>query len=182
MDLTGRLVRLRGLREADVPRLVEILADPVVTAALPLWALRPIGAEDVRRLIHDTAGGSVRWAVEELPAGCLVGMAALVRVDTRDRNADLEVVIGPPDRWGRGLGTDACRLATTFALAHLSVEKVTAAVPATNPAARCAAERAGYVLEGVQRRHELHDGNLVDLAVLAAFVEEEPWREAVAWT
>ncbi|MFZ0216509.1 MAG: GNAT family protein [Candidatus Dormiibacterota bacterium] len=181
MDLTGRLVRLRGLREADEPALVGILAEPAVTERLPLWALRPIGAQDVRRLIRDTDATTVRWGVEDRRDGALIGVTSVLRIELRDRNADWEIVLGGPDRWGAGLGTEACRLATGFALAHLAVTKVSTMVPVTNPSARHSAERAGYVLEGTQRRHVFRDGRLVDVDVLAAFADDPKWIEASAW-
>lgn len=182
MNLEGERVRLRGLAPTDEGALVAILADPDVTAGLGLWALRPFGAPDVAALLRPAGSTLVRWAVEDREDGALIGLVWLAAIDQRDRHADLQLLIGPPSRWGRGRGREAASLATAFGFAHLGLLKVTAEIPVPLGAARRVADHLGFALEGTFRRNRLVDGALVDVDALAAFADEPRWMEAARWT
>jgi len=179
--IEGERVRLRGLVPTDEAALTAILSDPQVTQGLGLWALRPIGRPDVGALLRPSGPGLVRWAIEDRTDGALAGMVWLGNIDVRDRHADIQVLVGST-RWGRGLATEAAVRATTFAFAHLTLLKVSAEIPVTLPAARSVAGRAGFQVEGTFRRNRLHDGEMVDVEVVAAFADQTPWRERVPWT
>lgn len=181
MIIEGERVRLRGLVPGDEPALIAMLSDPQATQGLGLWALRPIGPADVAALLQPAGPGLVRWGIEDRADGVLAGMVWLGNTDVRDRHADLQIVVGPA-RWGRGLGTEAATRATAFAFAHLSLYKVSGEIPVTLPAARAVACRAGFQVEGVLKRNRLHDGELVDVEVVAAFADEAPWVERIPWT
>ncbi|MGH7910153.1 MAG: GNAT family N-acetyltransferase [Candidatus Dormibacteraceae bacterium] len=182
MVLEGKKVRLRGLVPADETALIAILSDPEVTRGLDLWALRPIGRPDVTALLRPGGPSLVRWGVEDRVDGALAGIAWLTDIEHRDRHADLQLVLGPPARWRRGLGREAAALATAFAFAHLSLLKVSAEIPVTLPAGRRTAEQAGFAREGTLRRNRLFDGELVDVDAMAAFADEPRWVEAARWT
>jgi RimJ/RimL family protein N-acetyltransferase len=179
--IEGERVRLRGLVPADESPLIAILSDPAATQGLALWALRPIGTPDVAALLVPAGPGLVRWGIEDRADAALAGMVWLGNIDVRDRHADLQVVVAA-ERWRRGLGTEAVVRATAFAFTHLSLLKVSAEVPATLPGARAVAARAGFRSEGTLRRNRLYDGELVDVDVVAAFADEAPWVERIAWT
>ncbi len=171
MDITGRLVRLRGLDEGDAEPIAAALASPEVTRHLAAWARLPYGVEDALRYIRERPAHTVRWAIEDLTDGALVGGTGLHGIDLRNRHCEWGIWIGPPDRWGRGLGTEACRLATAFAFDHLGMAKVCLHVYAPNQRGRRAYEKAGYQLEGTYRRHVWLDGQWVDVHLMACFPE-----------
>ena len=169
MNLTGRLVRLRALEERDVAAMVALLSEPGVAASLGSWAWHPYGEQDARRFLTQPDQRAVDWAIDDLSDGAFVGITSLSRIDYQDHNAAWGIWIGPPERWDRGLGSEACRLAVRFAFEHLGLEKVWLQVPETNPRGRRAAEKAGFALEGTLARHVFVDGRLVPAHVLSAF-------------
>lgn len=181
MIIEGERVRLRGLVPTDEPALIAMLSDPQVTQGLGLWALRPIGRPDVAALLRPAGPGLVRWGVEDRSDGTLAGMVWLGNIDVRDRHGDLQVLVSSA-RWGRGLGTEAATRATAFAFAHLTLLKVSAEIPTTLPASRAVARRAGFQVEGILQRNRLHDGELVDVEMVAAFADQAPWGERMSWT
>lgn len=181
MVIEGERVRLRGLVPTDEPVLTTMLSDPQVTQGLGLWALRPIGRPDVAALLRPAGPGLVRWGIEDRSDGALAGMVWLGNIDVRDRHADLQVLVAA-GRWGRGLGTEATTRATAFAFAHLTLLKVSAEIPVTLPAGRAVAHRAGFQVEGTLKRNRLHDGELVDVEMVAAFADQTPWLERIPWT
>lgn len=169
MNLTGRLVRLRAPEERDVPAIATLLSDPEVAAGAGSWAWNPYGEQDARRFLQQPDQRSADWAIEDLGDGAFVGLTSLSRIDYQDHNAAWGIWLGPPDRWDRGLGSEACTLAVRFAFEHLGLEKVWVQVPETNPRARRAVEKAGFELEGTLARHVFVDGRLVAAHVLSAF-------------
>jgi RimJ/RimL family protein N-acetyltransferase len=169
MNLTGRAVRLRAPEERDVPMIVTLLSDPQVAGGLGSWAWHPYGEQDAKRFLAEADPRSANWAIEDLGDGAFVGLTGLSRIDYQDHNAAWGIWLGPPDRWDRGLGSEACSLTVRFAFEHLGLEKVWVQVPETNPRARRAVEKAGFELEGTLARHVFVDGRLVAAHVLSAF-------------
>src|SRR5207302_257680 len=80
---------------------------------------------------HDPS--QLNWAIECLEDGAFIGATGLRDLDFRDRNCEWGIWIGPPSRWNRGYGTEACRLATAYAFRELGMEKVYLKVYETNP-------------------------------------------------
>lgn len=169
MDLTGERLRLRAPRPEDATLIVGAIANPDVVAGIGAWAHRPYTLEDARRWIDDSRPGEIVWAIEDLADGQFAGVTGLNDIDHRNRHCWWGIWIGPPSRWGRGLGTEACLLATGYAFRHLGMEKVCLSVYETNPRARRVYERCGYVLEGSLPRDALVHGRLVTRHIMSAF-------------
>lgn len=169
MDLIGERVRLRAPRPEDAPSMVGAIASPEVVAGIGHWGHRPYPLDEARRWIDEPHADGVLWAIEDRADGEFAGVTGLDRIDHRNRNCWWGIWIGPPSRWGRGLGTEACRLATRFAFRQLAMEKVCLSVYDTNPRARQVYERCGYELEGSLPRDSLVEGRLVTTHIMAAF-------------
>jgi RimJ/RimL family protein N-acetyltransferase len=169
MDVIGRLVRLRALRRDDVPAILANVADPEVVRHLDNWAWGPYGREQAEEFVARRDGDAVNWAVEELEGRRCIGVTGLRDVDPRHRHCFWGIHIGPPAVWGRGYGTEACRLATDFAFKHLGMEKVYLHVYEQNARGRRAYEKAGYVVEATLPRDHWTDGELVTTFLMAAY-------------
>jgi RimJ/RimL family protein N-acetyltransferase len=172
VDITGRLVRLRALRPDDTQAIVANLADPDVVRYLDSWAWGPYGVEQAQEFINRRDESSVTWAVEEREGSQCVGVTGLHDIDLRHRHCFWGICIGPPTIWGRGYGSDACRLATDFAFKHLGLEKVYLYVYEPNRRGRRAYEKAGYRLEGTFPRDHWIDGDLVTTHLMAAYRDD----------
>ena len=173
MDIEGRLVRLRAFREDDAPRIVELLADPRVGAHLDHWARTPYTLAEAREFIalRSSITGTVRWAIERVEDGAFLGATGLHDIDHVNRHATWGIWTGPPERWGRGYGTEACMLAVRYAFRQLGVSKVVLYVYVGNDRGRRAYVKAGFESEGVFRRHYWLDGHLIDVEAMAVFAD-----------
>lgn len=175
MDLRGSLVRLRAPRPEDASAIVTNLADPAVVRHLGSWAWNPYSLEDFLGYIDSPRTDDVLWAVEALEDHACLGMTGLDRIDYTHRHCWWGIHLGPPSRWGRGYGTEACQLATRYAFRRLDLEKVCLFVYEGNERARGVYERCGYVLEGTLQRDTLLDGQLVTKYIMSAFRDHSPW-------
>jgi aminoglycoside 6'-N-acetyltransferase len=159
--LRGERVTLRPLEAADIPRLVEIAAEPEVARWWP-----GVSEEDLRRLTEP--GADVLPFAIELE-GELIGLAqAGEEPDLDYRHANVDLFLGTA--WhGRGLGADTVRTLARWLFEDRGHHRITIDPAAANERAIRSYERVGFRRVGVMRRYERgaagdwHDGLLLDL-------------------
>ncbi|PZR80913.1 MAG: N-acetyltransferase [Candidatus Aeolococcus gillhamiae] len=181
MDITGELVRLRAFRPDDAPAIAEALADPRVVAYLAQWAHGPYTLEQARAWTTEPATpGALNFAIESIADGAFVGSTGFHDIDHHNRHCGWGIWIGPPHHWGKGYGTEACVLSVEYAFRFLAMEKVHLYVYAGNDRARPSYEKAGFVSEGIRRRHYWRDGALTDVELMAVFRDHPLYSERIA--
>ncbi len=78
------------------------------------------------------------------------------------RFAEISIVIGDKTCWGRGLGSQALKLAAEFAFTMAGVHKLFAGLYENNTGSYKAFLQAGFQKEGVFCQMRLHQGRYVD--------------------
>jgi RimJ/RimL family protein N-acetyltransferase len=173
--LTGTKVRLRPPRPEDGAAVVANVADQEVVRYLGTWAWNPYSLEDFVGFVGGQTD-DILWAIDALEDGACLGMTSLDRVDRTNRHCWWGIHVGPPDRWGRGYGTEACALATRYAFERLELEKVCLFVYEGNDRGLRAYERCGYRVEGTLRRDTFLDGRLVTKYVMSVYRDHPLYR------
>jgi RimJ/RimL family protein N-acetyltransferase len=170
--LIGPTVYLRPLERADAPVLVGWLNHPDVTRTLRIY--RPINLqaeeeylERIRQSEQDVSLGVGVRATDRF-----VGVIGLHDIDFKNRHAGLGIVIGEPDEWGKGYGTEASRLLVGYAFETLNLNRVWLQVYEYNTRARRAYQRVGFRQEGVQRQERYAQGRFWDTILMAVLREE----------
>jgi RimJ/RimL family protein N-acetyltransferase len=177
MDIRGELVTLRALRMEDAEPIAANASNAEVVRYLDAWAQGPYGVADAREFISASRDvDAVVWAVEEMDGGRCLGTTGLHDIDRRSRHCMWGIALGPPEVWGRGYGTEACRLATAFAFRHLGMEKVCLYVYEPNLRGRRTYEKAGFGVEAVFPRDHWLDGGLVTTYFMSAFCDDPLYR------
>ena len=151
-DRSGNGLRLRRWRddEADAATLLEGCSDPETARWVPVPV--PYTAETARWYLSEqyprqwSEGVAASLAIEE--DGRAVGLAVLMAPTVR-HSPEAGWWILPGDR-GRGIATRAAGLLAEWA-AELGHTRLEARVDVDNPGSSRAAERAGYLREGVLR-------------------------------
>jgi RimJ/RimL family protein N-acetyltransferase len=169
MDLIGESVRLRAHTETDATFFASVLVDAEVVRFLNTWAWVPYGPREALEYVRTPRPDAVGWTIECRADGMPIGSTGLHGIDHRNRNCMWGIWIGPPERWGHGFGTEACRLAVAYAFNQLAMEKVSLDVYEGNDRARRSYEKAGFAREGLLRRHLWLNGRLADIEVMAVF-------------
>ena len=168
--LTGEHVVLRGLRDDDVPRIVEACADERTSGWISAIG-RPYTAHLAREWVTSctealASGRAVTWALADPGTDVLVGAVNAFGIRARH-----EAEIGywtHPEARGRGLMTEACGLAvrhcfTPYDEGGLGLERLEAIVGEGNTGSRHVVEGNGFTLVGRERRAlRIGDGSLVD--------------------
>ncbi|RKS07103.1 RimJ/RimL family protein N-acetyltransferase [Nocardiopsis sp. Huas11] len=174
--LRGTKVGLRARHEEDVPILRAELYDDAVTGSRaegrPWRPMRP-GAEDARLVVDDTNEGLVSFSVVELDGGTLVGTANLWGIDNHSRSAHIGLGLLPSCR-GEGYGSDVVAVLCYYGFTVRGMRRLQIETLADNTAMLRAAERNGFVREGVTRSSAWVLGEFLDEVILGLLAEE--WK------
>jgi len=82
------------------------------------------------------------------------------------RFADIGVMIGEKDSWGKGYASEAISLLSEHAFRTLNLHKLTAGCYEPNQGSLKAFQKAGFEIEGVRKQHCFSNGNYVDAILL----------------
>jgi len=172
--LAGERVRLRGVREDDMPVLATWEMDPGRMATLADWVAPPSQAGARERIANWTANqqDDLGFAIETLAdRPVLVGSLGLWGARPKDRCATLGIALGR-EHIGQGYGTDAVRVIVGYGFREMGLHRIQLSVAPFNPAGIRAYQKAGFTEEGRRRQAVLHDGRWYD-EVLMSILDHE---------
>jgi [ribosomal protein S5]-alanine N-acetyltransferase len=167
-EIANELLRLRGLTlaDADGPYL-KWMNDPDIVRFTES-RFRNHSAADIRDYITAILRGglSVFLAIEDRQSGRHVGNIKLGPIDWVHRSADVGLIIGEKDYWGRGFGSAAIECLSHYAFKNLCLRKLTAGIYAPNIGCLKAFLKAGYNQEGLRRSQCLLDDMPIDVILV----------------
>jgi RimJ/RimL family protein N-acetyltransferase len=174
--LRGPRVLLRPFDPAaDAGPLHEATRDhPSVFAYMRLGPFA--SSEDMRRTIaaEAAAEGYVFYAIEPIEAGCALGQAAYMRIETEAGTIEIGSIWFAPRLQRTAAATEAIYLLARHVFDDLGYRRLEWKCNALNAASRRAAERFGFRSEGVFRKHEVVKGRSRDTAWYAITDDEWP--------
>ena len=151
----GERIRLRAIEREDLPRYVEWLNDPEVTAGL---ATRfPISLTDEISWFENLNNRPIQergLAVDVKIADAVwqhIGGVSFEHIEWIDRAAEFGICIGDKTFWNQGYGTEATRLMLKHGFETLNLHRIFLRVYENNPRAIRAYEKVGFVKEGIMR-------------------------------
>jgi [ribosomal protein S5]-alanine N-acetyltransferase len=155
--LKGNGISLRLCELSDCSEnYVSWLADPEVNRYLETrWSAQTI--DSIRVFVGSMIESphSYLFAIlldGDSPSGKHVGNIKVGPVIPHHDFADVSYFIGDRNAWGRGLATEAVRVATRFGFERLKLHRLQAGLYETNVGSFRVLEKAGYVYEGRLRK------------------------------
>ena len=158
--ILGEKVRLRPVEREDLPRFVKWFGDLEVRRHLAICLPFSLAQEErwfeslQERLEQQQ---DVVLAIETLD-GVHIGNVGLHRINWKDRNAELGIVIGEKAYWDQGYGTDAIRTLLGFAFREMNLHRIYLRVDVDNTRGIRCYEKAGFQREGTLREAVFKDG------------------------
>lgn len=126
------------------------------TLNLPHYLAKPVGRTEItdycNRLM--SSPDDLFLAIHLRTGGAFVGTLKAARIDRYARHADIGIMIGRKDLWGRGLATEAISLLCRYLFDDVGLRRLTAGCMATNPGMVRVFEKLGFRREGVFREHD----------------------------
>jgi RimJ/RimL family protein N-acetyltransferase len=177
--LTGTTVGLRARHDDDIPILrSELLDDVAGSSRAEGGPWRPVmpGADDPRLKPDASKENVVSFSVIELEGGTLIGTANLWGIDTHNRFAHIGLGLLPAER-GKGYGSDVVAVLCAYGFTVRGLQRLQVDTLADNYAMLRAAERNGFVREGVLRKSAWVMGEFLDEVLLGLLAEEYRQRE-----
>lgn len=169
----GRLVRLRAFERDDLDANHAFVNDYETVRGMLSGIPFPSSLSDEQRWLEQQTSytrGEYQFAIED-GGGDLVGRCGVIRLDWKNRVAEVAIMLGTPYR-GRGYGTEAMALLTAFCFREMNLHKVKVSVFDFNAAAIRCYEKCGFVREGVLREEIFRDGAYRDVVLMARMAEE----------
>jgi RimJ/RimL family protein N-acetyltransferase len=174
----GKKVSLRAITRDDLEKILEFQNDVEVELAsggdppapYSLDRIRANFEADLNRPVLDV----INFAIEA--DGKYIGSCGLFHVDPIGHTAELGIIIGDKDYWGKGYGRDAVSLLLEYAFRYRNFHKVYLKTNGRNERAICAYRACGFVEEGRLREQVYSDGRYDD-AVYMGILRKE-WEGA----
>jgi len=92
-----------------------------------------------------------------------IGNISLQNIDYINRSAELAIIIGDKDYWGKGIGKSACKLIINHGYSSLNLNRIFCGTSSENKAMQKLAETIGFKKEGVSRQAIYKSSNYNDV-------------------
>jgi [ribosomal protein S5]-alanine N-acetyltransferase len=153
-ELATERLRLRAPLPRDAAALLSILGDSEVTRYhnMPtLTTLAEAHAALERLQQRYTARDAIRWAIELVEHGDMIGTAGLLRIDFEHRRAEVGYEIARR-WWGRGLTPEAVAAVISYGFFVLGLHRIEAGVvlPGNDASVRVL-QKLGFLEQGPRR-------------------------------
>ena len=166
--IKGERIYLREVRPSDVnENYYRWMNDPEVTRYLES-RFYPNSMEGLREYVAGKLGDrdNVFLAIVLKDGDRHIGNIKLGPINWIHRLADVGILIGEKDCWGKGYATEAIRLVVDYAFRELNLHKVTAGCYDANQGSVRAFLKAGFTQEGVRKSQVYCDGQYVDTILM----------------
>jgi ribosomal-protein-alanine N-acetyltransferase len=172
--LEGKLIYLRAIALSDVNEsYLKWLNEPDVTTGLASGTF-PTSLDALRLYVEQKSAdkNTIMFAICDQKSNKHIGNIKLDNFDWVSRTCELGVLIGEKDFWGKGIGSEVCKLTIRYALQQLNIRKILLAVYANNAGAIKVYEKIGFVKEGTLRQHIWSNGEYIDKHYMGLFASE----------
>ena len=163
--ITGKHIYLRDVRLSDVnENYYRWMNDPEVTKFTES-RFYPISEEALEDYVKEKQKDkdSIFLAIIFKENQKHIGNIKLGPINWIHRLADIGIIIGEKDYWGKGCATEAIRLISKYAFSTLNLHKLTAGCYKGNAGSGKAFKKAGFIEEGLRKAHLFYDGEYQDI-------------------
>ncbi len=166
--LEGERVVFRPYNEDDLDLIFVWFNDPVVTYYMftgqrpqTKGALRDAMEKDVQ------SEKNVVFTVIDKESQEAVGVVGLYDIHPTAHKAEMRIIIGNKNFWGKGYGTEITELITYYGFGRLNLNRIYLGFTDENKRAGRAYEKAGYAREGVLREDIYRNSRYYDSVRMA---------------
>ncbi|HWR82232.1 MAG TPA: GNAT family N-acetyltransferase [Candidatus Deferrimicrobium sp.] len=178
--LDGKFIALRPISRSDAEDIYKNAKDKEISRFT--FIPHPYTMDDAFRFIklsrkHERQGTSYHFGIELKATGRIIGMIGVHGVNSKHKRAELGYFVGRK-YWGKGFAGEALRLVLSFGFNRLRLKRMVAGVMHPNVMSSRLLERAGFTLEGRNRKHFKQHGRWLDEMRYGILREEYRLRES----
>ena len=101
-----------------------------------------------------------------------IGLVGFFQIFNIVRRAEIGIIIGEPEYWGKGIGVEAVNLMFDYGFNTLNYHKILAGVNTSNTRSLRMCKKLGFIEEGHQKDMDFIDGKWDDVKLLAIFKKD----------
>ncbi len=163
------MLRFEKFSNKHIPLYYSWRNDPEVAQYDQSGFIRPMSFEEVEEWCQRMVEGLTFIAYDgEVP----LGTCAFMNLDERNRHAELAIVIGNKDYWGKGFGTEIMKQLLDCGFYGLNLNRLYLHVFSTNKRAIALYEKMGFIKEGEMREMLFQNGEAVNLIAYGMLKDE----------
>jgi len=173
MNIKGNKVFLRAIKKEDLQLLLKWSNDPEINYMLGGWHF-PSNEVDQEKWFNglSLSSNNQRFAIETEDLG-LIGMANLVDINWKDRNAFHGMLLGDKDTRGKGYGIDTILAINKYAFEELGLMRMNSSMISYNEASiGVYTKKCGWQIEGVKKNHYFRKNQWWDQVVVGITKED----------
>jgi len=171
--IKGKLVNLRAVEKKDLEEIMKWVNDREITKYLVAF-LYPVSRVEEEKFLERAMShnDTEKTLVIETKEGIYIGQIGLHKIDWKNRNAELGIVIGNKEYWGKGYGTDAIEVLLNHAFNQMNLFKVYLRVFEYNKRGIRCYEKCGFKEEGRLRKNHFYNGEYYDEIIMGILKNE----------
>jgi len=169
--LKGPRITLRAVTRDDLPRYVTWLNDVEVVKHLTIYI--PFNLDDETDWYEKQRKDQsvVNFAIDT-ENGKHIGSIGLMKIDAKNQNAELGIVIGDKEEWGKGYCTEAIGLLLGYGFDTLNLNRIFLRVDTDNPGGLKCYRRCGFITEGEMRQVIFSGGKFINQYLMSVLRNE----------
>jgi RimJ/RimL family protein N-acetyltransferase len=173
MIIKGKKVLLRAIEIEDLGFLHKWSNDPEINYMLGGWHF-PSSKQDQEKWFNSLSLNSTnqRFAIETEDLG-LIGMANIVDLNWKDRNAFHGMLLGDKDMRGKGYGVDTIMAINRYAFEELGLMRLNGSMISYNDSSiGVYTKKCGWQIEGMKKNHYFRKNQWWDEVVVGITKED----------
>lgn len=178
--LFGDRIRLRAAEKEDIPIFLRWVNDPEVTENLML--VEPMSAYEEEKWYESMMDNPIHQHIyvietrssEKENAYRPIGNCSFVKIDWRNRCAEVGIMIGEKSYWNQGYGPEALKVLLKHGFETLNLHRIWLQVYAKNTRGIRAYEKSGFIHEGKFRQAHYQHGKYFDVLIMSVLKDEWP--------
>jgi len=162
--LTGRNIYLRPIEESDLTENYQQWFNDEEVCKYNSHHRFPNYRQDMDQYYNDVikSKNNLILAIIVTETDEHIGNISLQDINQIDKTAELAIVIGQKNYWGKGLGKEAAGLIVKHGFEQLNLNRIYCGTLADNVGMQKLAESIGFKKEGVRRQCLYKNGNYQD--------------------
>ena len=174
---TGELVGLRGFVRDDLKVYKNWLDNSGVTHYMEMGS-RPTTEYILEQTYKEAteSNENIVMTIVDKESNKAIGTTGLYIINWPGRRAQFRIMIGEPDYFNKGYGTEATKLVVDYGFNRLNMETIYLGANEDNKAAIKSYEKSGFVHEGIQRNFIYNNGKYYN-AVMMSIIRSDFYRE-----
>jgi len=169
--VAGDRIYLSPISLEDIDVFMNWVNDPEM-AYFTMFHSRIISLLNEKETVESLAKGGNTFSIVTQEENKVIGNCSFFRINESDRTAEIGIIIGEKDYWGKGYGSDALRLLLKFGFENRNYNNICLHVYSFNERAIACYEKVGFKKQGICREALIRGNKKYDLVYMDILADE----------